>query len=239
MGDVQIVTPFSSRKGRRFEPHAELSLHPLAEPAAASLPGRKGKVFLFPEVPGPLGVPDFIALTGGGEWLWKRKSAGVLPLLSEADCSVLAVLHRRRALSPATIARRTRWSIEALEPVLYRLEGAGALEMTTGGAYRVNPALVPSGSLFALEAKLKDWRRAVLQGRAYRSWADNYVVLLGSVGSTARRRAVASVTDDGAGLYSWGGWMVRPRGARRSTPAKRLWGFEYLYAATVSLPPTF
>lgn len=234
---VTLVPPISSLGGRRFEPQAELILHDLAQPAAASLPGTAGEVLLIPEMPSPLGLPDFIALAGGRHWLQARSAEGIQPLLAEADCSVLAVLHPGQALSSATIARRVGWSTASLEPVLNRLETAGAVEKTPGGARRVNPALVPRGSVFALEAKVKDWQKAVLQGRAYRSWADNYVVLLGDVGPVAERRASERVALDGAGLYSSSGWIVRPR-ARRPAPAKRLWGFEHLYAAMVSSAPT-
>lgn len=236
MRSVTVVTPMSSLGGRRFEPQAELILHELAQPAAASLPGAADEVLLIPEMPSPLGLPDFIALTGGQGWLRVRHAAGVKPIIAEADCSVLAVLHPGQSLSSATVARRMGWSLSALEPVLSRLEKAGAVETTSGGAHRVNPALVPQGSVFALEAKVKDWQKAVLQGRAYRSWADNYVVLLGEVGPVAVRRAAERVAHDGAGLYSSSGWIVRPR-VRRPSPAKRLWGYEHLYAAMASSAP--
>lgn len=236
MRSVTVVAPISSLGGRRFEPQAELILHDLAEPAAASLPGTAGDVLLIPEMPSPLGLPDFIALAGGRDWLQARGAAGIPPLLAQADCSVLAALHPRQALSSATIGRRIGWSPPALEPVLIRLESAGAVEKTSGGAHRLNPALVPHGTVFALEAKIKDWQKAVLQGRAYRSWADNYVVLLGELGPVAERRAAERVALDGAGLYSSSGWIVRPR-ARRPAPAKRLWGFEHLFAATTSSTP--
>src|SRR5690606_25201249 len=125
-----------------------------------------------------------------------------------------------------------------LDPVMTRLLNAGAIEKTPGGALRVNPSLVPGGSMFALEVKVKAWQKAVLQGRAYRTWANNYVVVLGTVGPVADRRAADRIREDGAGLFSSSGWVVRPR-ARRPAPAKRLWGFEHLYAALASSGPAF
>lgn len=230
-----MASPISSLGGRRFEPQAELILHELARPAAASLPGVADEVLLIPEMPGPLGLPDFIALAGGQGWLLARHASGVQPILAEADCCVLAMLHPGQPLSSATVARRMGWPLSALAPILARLEKIGAVETTSGGAHTVNPALVPHGSVFALEAKLKNWQKAVLQGRAYRSWADNYVVLLGELGRVAEQRAAERVARDGAGLYSSSGWIVRPR-MRRPAPAKRLWGYEHLYAATSSNP---
>lgn len=238
MRSVKLVTPTSSIGGRRFEPQAELTLHELARTAAATLPGVADEVLLVPEMPSPLGLPDFIALSDGSSWLQTRQMAGVQPILSESECSVLAALHPGQALSRETVARRSGWSLSDLEPVVSRLVNAGAIETTPGGAHRVNPSLVPSGSMFALEAKVKDWQKAVLQGRAYRTWANNYVVVLGAVGPVAERRAAERVRDDGAGLFSSSGWIVRPR-ARQPAPAKRLWGFEHLYAALASSGPAF
>lgn len=235
---VTVVTPVSSLGGRRFEPQAELTLHDLAKVAAATLPNAPDDVLLIPEMPSPMGLPDFIALAGGQEWLRERRAAGVQPILAETDCLVLSALHPRQALSPTTVARRIGWSRPELEPVLARLQRANAVETTPGGAHRINPALVPRGSLFALEAKVKDWQKAVLQGRTYRTWANNYVVLLGEVGPVAERRAAERVAQDRAGLYSGAGWIVRPR-TRRPAPAKRLRGFEHLYAATALSGPTF
>lgn len=238
MRSVTVVAPTSLLGGRRFEPQAELTLHEFARIAAATLPGVADEVLLVPEMPSPLGLPDFIALSDGRSWLEARQAAGVQPILSEAECSVLAVLHPGQALSRETVARRSAWSVAALDPVVTRLANAGAIESTPRGALRVNPSLVPSGSMFALEAKVKDWQKAVLQGRAYRTWANNYVVVLGAVGPVAERRAAERIRDDGAGLFTSSGWIARPR-VRRPALAKRLWGFEHLYAALASSGPAF
>jgi hypothetical protein len=90
--------------------------------------------------------------------------------------------------------------------------------------------------MFAVEAKVRDWHRAVLQGRSYRTWSDNYVVLLGGMGPVAEGRAKEHVQSDGAGLFTDAGWIVRPR-SRRPTAARRLQGFEHLFSALVSSNP--
>jgi len=236
--NVRIVTPISSLGGRRFEPQAERELHELAETVAPTLPGANGGVMLIPEMPSPLGLPDFIALTGGETWLEARATSGVPPILGEADCAVLAAMTAGRSLSAPSVAKRVGWSLSQLESVLLRLERQNAVQRSRGGAYRLNSSLVPQGSVFALEAKVKDWSRAVLQGRAYRTWANNYVVLLGEVGPVAERRAAEGVAKDGAGLYSATGWLVRPR-SRRPPLANRLRGFEYVFAATGVSSPSF
>lgn len=236
MHQVRIVTPISSLGGRRFEPRAELMLHALAETAAATLPGLDDEVMLIPEMPSPLGVPDFVALVGGLGWLHARRESGVAPQLAGADCQVLASLHASRALSIGSLMARLDWTLSELSPVLARLVRAGAAEMTARGSYRINPSLVPSGSILALEAKVKDWQKAVHQGRAYRTWANNYVVLMGSLGPIAAQRARETVLADGAGLFIESGWLARPR-VRKPSASRRLRGFEHVFAAIAQSNP--
>lgn len=236
MRNVSVLYPVSSLGGRRFEPRAELSLHGLAEFAAATLPGASEDVLLIPEMPSPQGLPDFVALTGGQDWLRERLATGIAPILAEGDCTVLAAMHAAQAYSSATIARRIGWTRAEVDAVIARISKTGAVSTTAGGAHRINPSLVPGGNLVAIEAKVKDWRKAIFQGRVYRTWANNYVVLLGDLGDVAAARAREGVVSDGAGLYSASGWVVRPR-ARKPAAAKRLRGFEYLFAAAASSVP--
>lgn len=233
--EVRFVEPTSSSGGRRFSPIAELDLHGHVARVAGSLPGPLGDVLVIPEMPSPLGLPDFVALVGGEAWLAARASIGAAPILAETECVVLSVFAAHRALSLPSIAKRLSWSPERLEPVLGRLQRNGAVETTSGGAYLRTPGLLPAGSLYAIEAKVRDWRKAMRQGRSYRTWANNYVVLLGEVGSVAVQRARAEVAEDGAGLNIGGEWIVRPR-SRVPATARRLIGFEHLFAAVASDP---
>lgn len=235
MRQVRFVEPSSSRGGRRFQPVSELDLHDLIESVAATLPGPDGNVVVVPEMPSPLGLPDFVALVGGSSWLHARMTAGVAPVLSQSDCTVLAAASPLRALSGESITRRLGWSSGELSTGLARLQRNGAVAVSSSGSVLSHPSLRPVGSLVAIEAKVKDWRRAVRQGRTYRTWANNYVVVLGDVGQLAEDRAVAGVLADGGGLFTRSGWMVRPR-SRVPAAARRLQGFEYLYAALVSDP---
>ena len=232
---VRFVEPGSSRGGRRFKPVDELHLHDLVQSLAASLPGLGEDVLVVPEMPSPLGLPDFVALVGGHEWLDARTAARVPPMLSDIECSVLAALSSHRSLGCESVARRIGWTPSEVEGVTTRLARAGAISLTSNGAARLHPALRPSGGMFAVEAKLKDWRKAILQGRSYRTWADNYVVVLGSVGATAEARAKDSVRSDGGGLFTDAGWLLRPR-SRQPAAARRLRGFEHLFAALSSSP---
>ncbi|GAA4380505.1 hypothetical protein [Nocardioides caricicola] len=235
MRNVRIIAPVSSRGGRRFEPVDELALHDLIDALASSLPGPRGDVLVVPEMPSPLGLPDFVAVVGGTEWLARRSAAGIGPVLSDIDCAVLAATSPARPLRIDTLSRRLGWSKRELEPAVGRLVRSGALTLSSGGAVTVHPALKPIGTVFAVEAKIKDWRRAVLQGRTYRTWANNYIVVLGDVGPTAVDRAREGVAEDAAGLFTRAGWVVRPA-VRDPAATRRLQGFEHLFAAIGSQP---
>ncbi len=235
MRSVRLVESVSSRGGRRFEPVEERHLHGLASRVATSMPGPAGDVMLVAEMHSPLGVPDFVALVGGQSWLDSRLSANVPPVLSAIDCTVLSALAAGRPLSVASLTRRLEWQLEQVERTVRRLQQLGAVVVSPSGAVRAAPGMRPAGSLYAIEAKVKNWQRAVIQGRGYRTWADNYVVVLGESGPKAAERARSAVIADGAGLYNESGWVVRPRKRVPSGPRRTL-GFEYLFAALASDP---
>jgi hypothetical protein len=201
------------------------------------MPGPAGDVILVTEMPSPLGMPDFVALVGGQNWLHLRASANIPPVLSEIDCAVLSALGTMRPLSISSLGRRIGWATDQVERTVSRLRRTGAAVLTKSGAVVAAPGMKPDGSLYAIEVKVKNWHRAVIQGRGYRTWADNYVMVLGEAGSKAAERARSEVTADGAGLYTEDGWVVRPR-KRLPSPARRTMGFEHLYAALAS-DPTF
>jgi hypothetical protein len=232
---IQVVEPASSRGGRRFEAVLERDLHGLAHLVAASMPGPTGNVILIPEMPSPLGLPDFVALVGGQKWLASRASVQVPPVLSEIDCTVLSALSVRRPLSATSVGRRLGWATDQVTPVISRLTRIRAVTLTASGAAIADPALKPEGVLYAIETKVKDWRRAIIQGRGYRTWANNYVMVLGGVGDRAAERVRLEVGADGAGLYTEHGWVVKPRN-RVPLSARRVQGFEYAYAALASGP---
>ena len=233
MRKVRIVQPCSLLAGRRFEPQAERSLHSLAEEVASTLPGISQEALLLPEMPSPLGLPDFVALIGGSEWIHARNDIDIPPITSENDCILLAALYIRKSLSISTISQKISWNLDDVRFSVERLCDIGAIYSTGRDAYRINAALVPDGSIFALEAKIKNWQKAIFQGRAYRTWADNYVILLGGVGDQAAQRAKERVESDKAGLFLSSGWLVRPH-RRKPANSQRFRGFEYLYAAITS-----
>lgn len=224
------VTSGVSHPGRPFRAEAETRLYPDALRAANDLAARYSDLIVIQEPFSPLGVPDFVAVLGGDEWLRTRRESGIPPILSSRDCTVLSAIHTSAPLRVETVSQRLSWDISNVERSLRSLSEVGAVTFSRTGAVTRTNALTPQGALFAIEAKLKAWQRAVRQGRQYRTWADNYVIVLGDVGDVARKRASAMIAEDLAGLYFRGSWLARPR-ARRSQPAQRILGYEHIYAA--------
>lgn len=237
MRELRLIESSSSRAGRQFPPVLERDLHQFIDVVTRGLPGPPGEAWVIPEMPSPLGLPDFVVLIGGESWFRARSAINIAPVLAEADCVTLAALHPQRSLSRAAVARRLGWEGVRLDPIVDRLIRSGMIQEASTGTLRQTPGIEPSGRLMAVETKIKDWRRAVRQGRSYRTWSDNYVVILGEVGPVALARAQGEVTSDGGGLYADGRWLARPV-KRQAVDARRLLGFEHLFAALSHVHPS-
>jgi hypothetical protein len=189
------------------------------------------------EVAGPFGIPDFIAVAGSGDLVKARLGLGVPPLLNEVDSGIAGVASSRYARDAAELALRLGWSKETVQRRTPHLLRTGALIERRTGRY-VRPAdLVPIGRLFAIETKVSNWRQAVRQGRTYRLWCENYVVVMPRVSTSSITELVALVAEDGSGLVIAGRWARRPR-ARRVQVSRALWGSEHVVAALAADPAT-
>jgi hypothetical protein len=234
MSSLRVLESGTSRGGRRFEASHEKLLYPSAIEAARSLPGAAAGVLVVPELHSPLGVPDFVAFVGADAAIERRLAAGVPPIVGPTDLALMAVLHENRGLSVATVSREVRMSSANVEARLRRLARAGAVD-ELGSAWVRNPALTPSGRVFAIEAKLKDWRKALQQSRGYRTWANNYVLVIGQIGPQATSDARGAVKADGGGLYIDGKWLAKPTSRAVST-LRQFEAFERLASALLPGP---
>lgn len=225
---LQVLPSGRLRAGVRFAPVAERELHAAVASLAAALPAAGAGLALVEEPPGPFGIPDFVAVYGSPSLLVARLDLPVPPLLNRVDAGIVAALSPTRALSGPSIARRTGWRLETVERRLPGLVRIGAVERTGSGSCVRPAALTSVGRLLALEAKVRDWRRAVVQGRTYASWCDTYAVVLGRLSDARSEHVLAQVRRDGAGLAVEGRWLVRPRLSDRRTS---LWGSEHVVAA--------
>lgn len=225
-----VVDTSRPRAGRRFEPVHELALSTDAVSAASGLPGVRRGLLVLREVAGPFGVPDFLAVVGASDALDARRALGVPPLLNQIDAGVVAAAAARAPRSAATLARRVGWPVESVERRIPELLRSGAL-VRAGRSSFVRPAeLRPIGRLYAIETKVKEWKRALRQARAYSLWCDSYVIVMPSLGSVPLAQVVEAVVEDQGGLMVDGRWLQRPRLGTR-TAAQRLWGSEHVVAA--------
>lgn len=229
MANMELETS-RPRAGRRFAPTHELAIIPDALQAARTLPGAHRGVVIVSEMTGPFGIPDVTALVGDPARLTARLASPIAPLLNEVDAGVVAVARPRLALSPHDLAAALEWPEETVRRRLPLLLRSGALVAAAADRYVRDEALQPLGRLYAVEAKVRDWRKAMRQVRTYRLWADNYVLVTGRLATSARQEAMAQVTADHAGLVV-GGESLRKPTLQRLPAATRLWASEHLVAA--------
>lgn len=214
-----------------------MDLYPSALDAARSLPGASAGILVVPEMAGPLGVPDFLVMVGGDSALRDRLESGIPPILSEMDCSVIAALFSGRPRSVKTIASRLGWTEDNVRFRLLQLKKTGAVSELRPGLFLRHKSFSGGGTLYAIEVKVRDWTQAVRQSRGYRTWANNYVLVLGPLGEQATRAVEAEVEADQAGLFINGRWLRKPS-RRVPDPLRGLMGFEHLIAALENYQPS-
>lgn len=226
-----------SRPGRLFEAVQETGLYPSALDAARTLPGASAGVLVVPEMSGPIGVPDFLVMVGGEKVLQRRLASGIPPVLSELDCAVITSLYAAKPRTAKNVAASLGWTEENAISRLQQLKKAGAVTEPSPGRFLRHDSFSSGGTLYAVEVKVRDWAQAVRQSRGYRTWANNYVVVLGPIGEQARRAAATEVAADAAGLFIDGTWVRKPS-RRRPEPLRGLLGFEHLVASLEGYQPS-
>lgn len=218
------------RHGRRFQPTHELELLPAALNACRTLPVTHRGLTIIAEMTGPIGIPDLTALVGPRELLTARLASTIQPLLHEVDAAVVGVAHPRVARSPQQLATALGWPEETVRRRLSPLLKSGALLPAGGERYRRDPAMQPLGRVYAVEAKVRDWRRALHQSRTYSTWADSYVLVMGALSKEPLEQLTTEVTADRAGLVVDGRWVRRPT-VHKLPPGRRLRAAEHIVAA--------
>jgi len=232
MTNVRVNESKRPRAGRRFSPVAEKELRSDALRAAHGLPGAHRGMSIYGEVAGPFGIPDFLVVVGPRSLLRHRTALSVPPLLNEVDAGIVARASIRLGRNAETLAEQLGWEVGTVERRLPGLVRSGALTDLGAGRYVRPAALAPIGRLYAVETKIRDFRRALRQARTYALWCDNYVIVMPALSEAALGGAIDAVARDRGGLVIKGRWVQRP-GGRRIPPAPRLWGSEHLVAATM------
>lgn len=234
MSDQSVWESSRPKAGRRFEPTHELALHEQAVDVSRQLVGAVRGLVLVRELAGPIGIPDLTALVGASDRLDERLALDVPPLTHEVDAAVVSAAKHGSARSAATLARSLGWPESTVARRIPSLVRSGALLGRSRGTFTRPEALVPVGRIVAIEAKLKDWHGALAQARAYSTWADNYVIVMGALAPRVVEALRMEVRADNGGLVVDGKWLVRPR--RRPLPLpKKMWASEHFVAALVGI----
>lgn len=199
----------SSPGGARFQAVDEQRLYPVASLLATKLVGAARGLTIVSEVPGPSGIADLVALPGDTRLLHARLSAGFEPLTREAEIRVAAALYEGRGLTLTAVRERTDLPAAIAERALRDLVRSGAALRIEDRFFR-HPALRPVGTLYALEVKVRDWRKAMGQAFRYRAWCAAAGIVVDRL-PQSRDSAVRQAIDLGLGIGTSEGWIVRPR----------------------------
>jgi len=199
-----------TRAGRPFAPGLERELEPDLRAAAIKLGGRSGDLVLLPEFPLPVGVPDLVAVSLNQDLFAARLASGIPPILGSRRASVISSCGVRRPASLRLLVSVTGSSEKHTRAIIGELVRAGAITRFGSGWVR-DPALQPLGKVFALEAKVSDWRSGFAQSLRYGVYAQNVTLVVGKLGERASQSAEEACRSHGVGLYIAGRRRVQPR----------------------------
>ncbi len=237
MSTIRVRASKRPRAGRRFEPIAERELEPAARRAIAGLPGAYHGLAVFRELAGPVGIPDFLAVTGPPLAMQRRLGLSVPPLLNRVDAGIAAIATPSRAKTAEQIAGQLDWSSSTVERRIFGLLKEGALLEKGSGRYVRPPHLTATGRLYAIETKVSNFSRALKQARTYSLWCYNYVIVMPAMSPPVLDRAIGAVDGDGGGLVVDGHWVCRPK-RRPQSAFRSLWGSEHVVAAIRGYQPS-
>jgi len=197
------------RSGRRFEPVAEKALDSDLRALAARFRSTDQVVHSIPEFPGANGIADLLVVSSVGSRLHARLSSGLPFLRSLTDARVAAAIPRGRDLDWRRLAPIVDMSERQVGSTLNRLVSAGVV-IRHGGLVRRNIAMAPVGRMYALEAKVSDWRKGMSQALRYSTWSDAAGVVLAEAPQNIEQAKLRARTL-GLGLAVRDRWIVRPR----------------------------
>lgn len=198
-----------SPAGQRYLPIEEQLLGPALRELASRLPNAPSGVLAALEFAGPNGIADFVATVGFRRQLAARLETSVPPITRASEVAVLSVVPVNRTVGSQAIARRLGFTDRQVQDAGRSLERVGAIQRV-GAGYRRHPGMEPVGRMYALEAKVRDWRRATSQALRYLTWADAAgVVLLHPPAQVEEARG--RLRELGIGLAIGSKWLVRPR----------------------------
>lgn len=207
--NVLEAEPARVRAGRPFEPIQEKELDNPLRQLASRLPGGKQGVYVVPEFVGANGVADLVAVTRADSDLHDRLGSAVPFLGTLTLATVAACIPVGRTISLDHLSHVLHMSARQCASYARELESIGAIARV-GSGYRRNNSLRPIGRMYAFEAKVSDWNRALGQAVRYLSWTDSASIVL--LRPPADLPSVMThVRSMNVGLAVGTTWVIRPR----------------------------
>jgi hypothetical protein len=191
-------------------------------------------------------IPDLLAARVDLRALRSRIRATQWEPLNESELVALANLRRDRPTSVRAVAQAIGYTPDATRRLLRRLENLGYASEDRAGSFRKIRGRYKVFSRFvAVEAKVRDWRRALVQARAHRSFAQECYVAFDASYSERFALGHAYFEASGTGLLAVSpvngvDRVLRPRASRSVDPStfavagEQLW--LRLQGVTRSLP---
>jgi hypothetical protein len=189
-------------------------------------------------------IPDLLAARVDMRAFRARIRARQWDPLTEGEIVALASLRRDRLTSVHAVAATIGYTTDATRRLLRRLEHLGYVSESRGrgfkrlrGRYRIFSRLI------AVEAKLRDWRRALVQARAHRSFAQECYVAFDAayVGRFSIGHPYFEASGTGLLAVSQTGRvdrLLRPRGSRSVHPTTFAVAGEQLWSRLQGVTPT-
>lgn len=159
-------------------------------------------VEVFTEVPAVHGRPDVVGVRFDADALHRRAMAGIVPLSSDAEVRAVHALGTRGAEIGEIAARIGMTRDYVRRAVVPLLSDLGWVVRDANQVTRRAEAKWAARRVVTVEAKLKDWQRALAQARRQRHSAD--VAYIALDGRSSARVAVHAqqIADGGIGVLS-------------------------------------
>lgn len=159
-------------------------------------------VEVFSEVPAVHGIPDLAAVRFDWDIVALRQSAGVRPLTTDTEVrSVLAL--RSGPLTSLDLSTRLRMTHDyvrrAVVPLLFQ---QGWTEANNEKVTLRSEARRVSRRVVTVEAKLRDWQRAIAQARRQQLSADAAYIALDSGVCRTIEADLRAIAESGVGVIS-------------------------------------
>lgn len=189
----------------------------------------QGAVHTYREVPAVHGVPDLAAIRFDEDAIIRRMQARIAPLTTDVEVRAVLALGQD-ALNIVELSERMRTTRDYVRrAVLPLLERQGWVQRSDDGRISRHPdAVWVARRVVTVEAKLRDWTRAVAQARRQRFSADAAYIAVDRSATAGMLPDLEAIADNGIGVLTvdaeFGRCRVLVRPARVLTRAQTMVG---------------